>query len=330
MFILFTQFGYSKMKKSVSFEKLIRDRETILTEGSILERLKLVDGIKLDPHIMHAGLIYMKSSRTILAEIYHSYLSIGYQFGFPMITLAPTWRANPERILKSNIPNKTNVNNDCVQFLQKLKNYYGDYKNQIFIGGMMACRGDAYNPQEALTQDNAVKFHSEQAVSLADSGVDFIKAATLPALSEALGITDLLSKFTIPYVLSFVVRPTGTLLDGTPIEEAVNQIDEQSERPPLFYMVNCVHATILDKAFAKVPHKIIRRFSGFQANTSSKTPKELELLTYLDSQEPVEFAQEVVDICKKYQFSLIGGCCGSDDRHIRKIAQLLSKDSNGG
>ena len=54
----------------------------------------------------------------------------------------------------------------------------------------MACKGDAYRPEEALSKEEAALFHREQAEALAQSGVDFIKAATLPAFSEAYGIAS--------------------------------------------------------------------------------------------------------------------------------------------
>jgi hypothetical protein len=52
----------------------------------------------------------------------------------------------------------------------------------------MSCRRDAYSPAEALLVDEAPEFHAWQAGKLADTGADFLLAATLPALSEATGL----------------------------------------------------------------------------------------------------------------------------------------------
>jgi len=70
----------------------------------------------------------------------------------------------------------------------------------------------------------------EQIKSVAQSGVDFIMASTLPAFSEAMCIALALSKFNIPYIISFVVTPEGTLLDGTPVHEAIDKIDSHEWR----------------------------------------------------------------------------------------------------
>ena len=65
-----------------------------------------------------------------------------------------------------------------MDFLKAIRASYADYAEQVFIGGLMACKGDAYLPEEALSKKEAELFHSTQAAQLAESGVDFIKAAT--------------------------------------------------------------------------------------------------------------------------------------------------------
>jgi homocysteine S-methyltransferase len=105
----------------------------------------------------------------------------------------------------------------------------------------MSCRGDAYSPAEALLVDEALEFHAWQAGKLADTGADFLLAATLPALSEATGLALALAATGKPYLLSFVVRPEGTLLDGTPLKDAIAAIDSAVTPSPLAYLINCTH-----------------------------------------------------------------------------------------
>ena len=50
----------------------------------------------------------------------------------------------------------------------------------------------------------------------AHAGVDLLVCATLPALSEAIGLAARDGCDGLPYLVGFVVRPTGQLLDGTP------------------------------------------------------------------------------------------------------------------
>ena len=68
-----------------------------------------------------------------------------------------------------------------------------------------------------LSLEESVLFHPWQIDKLIQGGVDFIFAASLPAVSEAEGIAQIMSPLTIPYILSFVIDRTGRLIDGTPL-----------------------------------------------------------------------------------------------------------------
>lgn len=311
-----------------SFEKTVKEAKFILTEGGLIERIRRNTNIHLDPYILHAGLIYEEEGKKILETIYREYIDIAEKYDFPMFTYAPTWRANPERIKKSAFKNISTINLDGVQFLKNIRNSYGNFSKKIFVGGLIACKGDAYKPEEALSSKEAKVFHKTQAQQLADSKVDFIKAATLPAFSEASGIAQVLSKTKIPYILSFVIKPDGTLLDGTSLHSAIEKIDDDVENPPIFYMLNCVHPAAFKSAFEKelkLSNKIKIRLLGFQANTSAKTPEELENLSYLDTTEPKPYAKQMIDLYQTTGLKLIGGCCGSDCTHIEEIAFQINQ-----
>ncbi len=292
----------------------------------MVERIRRHTEVRLDPHIAHAGLVYNTTGRQVLEDIYRSYIDIGQRYNVPFITLAPTWRANPERIRQSAYASHKSINADCVQLMKEIRTSYGDYASSIFVCGLMGCKGDAYLPQEALSTEEATVFHGEQAQALAESGVDCIKAPTLPALSEALGIAAAISPLQLPYILSFVIRGDGTLLDGTPLHQAIQEIDSKTNRPPLFYMINCVHPTIFTQAFIDKNNRsrhVLDRILGFQANTSALSPEELENLDHLDTSDPNEFAEQMTNIHRDLGIKVVGGCCGSDDRHVSEIAHRL-------
>jgi len=310
----------------MAFAETIQSQQPILTEGAMVERLRRNPDIALDPEIVHAGLIYSDNSRHALAKIYREYLSIGHRHNLPMLTLAPTWRANPERAAKAGFTTVDDLNRDCVEFLKEIRNEYGRYGRKIFVAGMLGCRGNAYNPGEALSAKDAEHFHTRQVAALASSGVDFIKAATLPAVSEALGIARAIGGTGVPAVLSFVIRPDGTVLDGTPLHKAIALIDSKTNPAPSFYMVNCVHPTVFKSTMARetaISDKVAARILGFQANTSAKSPEELDNLAYLDTTEPTLFAEMMLEIHRTFGTRILGGCCGTDNRHIEKIAEKL-------
>ncbi len=298
----------------------------ILTEGSVIEKISRNQTINLDPHILNASLITDSEGRSVLTNIYSDYLNIGRKYNRPMIAFAPTWRANPERLKLAGYNPNCELNRHAVEFMQNIRSEYGDYADKIFIGGLMACKGDAYDPSDALSESDSIAFHSIQADILATSGADFIMAATMPEINEAIGIAKALANTDIPYTISFVLRPDGTLLDGTPLHAAIELIDSSVDPKPTFYMANCIHPSVYDQAMKaeKEHHSFIKdRLIGLQANTSPRSPEELDNLEYLDCEAPDSFANSTVKTARDYGLKIIGGCCGTDERHIEAMAEML-------
>lgn len=303
--------------------ELVAQAATVLTEGSLIERLRREPAVRLDPHLLHAGFVYGAEERERLGALYRQYLEIGRDADLPMIVGTPTWRANPERAEAAGGRSVEELNREGAWFLRAIQGEYGRYAERVFIAGMLGPRGDAYRAGEALSAPEAVAFHAPQARALAEGGADFLLAATLPACSEALGMARAMGQVGLPYVLSFVLRPDGTLLDGTPLGTAVAEIDDAVMPPPAFYLANCVHPETfrhaLRAAIRQAPG-VQHRLIGLQANTSEQPPETLDNLPGLDAMEPETFAAAMVEVRREFGTRILGGCCGTDDRHIAALA----------
>jgi homocysteine S-methyltransferase len=311
----------------VSFPELLRQSACVLGEGAVIERLRRDPGIELDPHVVNSHLIYSEQGRTALAKICGGYLEIGRSFDLPLLISTPTWRASRDRIAAAGLEGR-DLNGDNFRFLQGLRSGCGAYASKVFICGLMSCRGDAYCPSDALPVEEARRFHRWQIAQLAASGVDFIMASTLPALSEATGIALALADSGIPYLISFVARPEGTLLDGTPLREAIAATDAAASPKPFAYLVNCTHASIFRRALAHPVNssELVRsRVVGLLANTSALSPEELDNSDRLVEEDPGAFGSSVASLREELGMKLLGGCCGTDDRHIRSLAQNLAQ-----
>jgi homocysteine S-methyltransferase len=194
----------------------------------------------------------------------------------------------------------------------------------VRLGGLIGCAGDAYRPTEGLTRDEAARFHLAQTTALAAAGADFLFAATLPNVEEACGIALAMAGCHIPYVLSFVLKRGGALLDGTPLHEAVAAIDSVVDPRPLFYMVNCMHPSVCEAAFVgetSRSRRVTKWVIGLQANASDKSPEELEGLAQLEADPPEVLADAMLRLHRRFGTKILGGCCGTDDRHIEQIAR---------
>jgi homocysteine S-methyltransferase len=313
--------------KQVSFPDYLENARCVLGEGAVIERLRRNSEFELDPEIVNSAFIYDRRKRDALAKIYRQYLDIGCKYNLPLLLSTPTWRASRERIKKAGYEAK-DVNRDNFRFFDDMRKSYGAYADSIIICGLLSCRGDAYDQAEALSSEDARAFHSWQASKLAEAGVDFLLAATLPALTEAIGLAAALAATGKSYIISFIFRPDGTLLDGTPLKEAISRIDSDINPKPLAYMSNCTHASIFRAAMMHATNSsstVRKRVVGLMANTAALEPEELDDSEKLVEEDPRIFGQSVASLHAELGMKILGGCCGTDDRHIDSLAKRLAE-----
>lgn len=308
---------------NLDFETCFNTSSSILMEGALGERLKREFNFRFDDKVAMANLIYDDKSRQAMETIFQEYVKIAEKYSLPFIATTPTRRANKERVLQSNLSEK--IIEDNVRFLQEIKK---NTSTNMFVGGLMGCKGDAYKATEILSIEEAQEFHLWQANLFKNSGVDFLYAGIMPALSEAIGMAKAMESTGLPYIISFMIRNNGKLIDGTTIHNAILNIDKETVHKPIGYMINCVHPIILGKAlyasFNKT--KLVReRFCGIQANTSPLSPEELDDCSDLKSSDSVNLANEMMKLDQYFTPKIFGGCCGTDDTHMEEIAKRIKK-----
>ena len=291
------------------------------------ERLRRLPGARFDDALAQAAMVFDPPSRQALEQAHREYLEIGRAHGLPMVALADTWRANRERIERSRFADE-DVNGACVSMMCQLRDEIASAAAPVFVGGLLGPKGDAYTPGEAPPTDEAEGFHSYQVEKLAEADVDFLKASTLPSVDEAIGLAQAMSRAPFPYFLSFVIRSDGTVLDGTPLGQAFDRIDQAVATPPAGYYVNCVHPTILLSALDTLSScrddAPLRRLVGFHANTSARSPEELDGLEEIEAEDPQTFATLMREVHDRHGIKILGGCCGSGTEHIRCLAEALA------
>jgi len=298
----------------------------ILGEGSMYERLRRGGSNVFDPEIAYAGMLYDEVGKEVLAATHREYLDIGQGYDLPMVAGTPTWRASADRIKKSAYAGKP-VNADACFFMRELRDSYGLDAAPILIAGVTGPLGDGYRPDEAPDTKAAVEIHQPQIDALAEGGVDFYKVQTLPSFAEARGIARALETTGLPYVLSFVIRRDGCILDGTPLDLAIETIDDERHRPPANYAINCVHTSVFSTALSAIHDRnalAAERVLGIDANTSAKTPEELDGLKGIDTEAPEDFGKNVAELNEKFGITYLGGCCGSSTEHIAALAKRVA------
>lgn len=306
----------------MGFGECFLKNKALLMEGALGERLKREYGLKIDGTVAMASLVYSEDGRSALKNLWEGYADIAKRHSLSFIATTPTRRANKERMAESGYGDK--IIKDNVDFLRSVQS---EFKCESYIGGLMGCKGDAYTGEGAMNTDEAEEFHSYAAKLFKKAGADFLYAGIMPCRDEALGMAKAMEKTGLPYIISFMIRKNGCLIDGTPIAETVEFIDNNTERKPVCYMSNCVHPAVLESALNQkfnAENLYIKRILGLQANTSPLSPEELDNAEELFVSEPKELADGMESLERKFGIKIWGGCCGTDNRHIEEFAKRIS------
>lgn len=249
----------------------------------------------------------------------HIQIALDHKLGFVLET--PTWRANPDWGAKLGYDRDRldGVNRDSVQFMSELRDSHETAESKIVISGNIGPGGDGYSPRELMTPDEAQKYHSHQIGSFTQAGADMVTTLTMTHVGEAVGITRAAQSSNIPAVISFTTETDGRIPAGQTLGEAIEEVDSLTNGGPAYYMVNCAHPTHFDEAL-RTNAPWIKRLRGMRANASTRSHEELDNSAELDDGNPVELGSQYRAIRDRLpQITVLGGCCGTDHRHVEEI-----------
>lgn len=306
----------------MTIETRVSSGSILLMEGALGERLKRDYNLSIDGPVAMASLIYEEKGREALGVLWKEYLTIAEKYRLPFLATTPTRRANKERVKSGGFDESIIADN--VEFLHSIKQ---TASAEMFIGGLMGCKGDAYTGEETLSFDLAKEFHSWKCDLFKKTSIDFLYAGIMPVLEEAAGMAAAMAQSGLPYIISFTIQRDGRLIDGNTIDFAIRYIDGSVSRRPLCYMTNCVHPDIVYQALShsfNQTETVRSRFMGIQANTSALDYADLDGPKELKTTSPAELANSMVRLKSDFNFTIFGGCCGTNNRHMDEIARQIT------
>jgi S-methylmethionine-dependent homocysteine/selenocysteine methylase len=307
----------------VNFASCLDTSQSVLMEGALGERLKREYRLQVDDHVELASLVYDAAGRAALTELWGEYADIAQRHRLPLLAATPTRRANRERVAASRYDES--IIRDNVSLLRALQEQSSAV---VYVGGLMGCKGDAYRATDVLPAAEARSFHVWQADLFAGAGADYLYAGIMPALPEAIGMAQAMGDSGLAYIISFMIRADGRLLDGTTLHDAIQAIDASAGVQPACYMTNCVHPAVLYEALSQPFNstKLVGdRFWGIQANASRLTPEELDAAADLETSYAGLLADDMLRLRDDKKLRVFGGCCGTDGTHLEEIARRLTQ-----
>lgn len=293
-----------------------------LTDGGLETTLVFHDCMEL-PCFAAFDLLKDRTGTTRLRKYYRQYIDLALEYGLGFILESVTWRASPdwgERLGYTEVA-LARANRRAIDLLHELRERNQTSETPMVISGNLGPRGDGYVADQQMTSYEAAEYHSWQISSLVEAGVDLITALTLPETEEAIGIVQASRAADVPVVISFTVETDGRLPNGQTLESAIEVVDEATEKGPAYYMINCAHPTHFEQTL-KDDGAWLQRIRGIRANASCKSHAELDESETLDDGNPEELGRQYHLLRNLLPgLTVLGGCCGTDHRHVDAIAR---------
>ena len=293
-----------------------------MTDGGIETTLIFLDGQDL-PHFAAFHLLKTPEGTGALRKYFRTYGELAKMLETGLILETPTWRCNKDwgEKLGYGVDAITAANSESVRLLEEIRAGYDTDRVPIIISGCIGPRGDGYIPDSAMSERDAQDYHRMQLDTFADTAADLVTAITMNYAEEAVGIAQAAKHVNMPVVISFTLETDGHLPTGQSLGDAIKQVDDATAEYPAYFMINCAHPSHFETV-VREDQPWVARIRGLRANASKMSHAQLNEAPELDAGNPTELAQEYNALRKQKlkRLNEMGGCCGTDHRHIERIA----------
>lgn len=298
-------------------------RAQMLTDSGLETWLVFHRAVDL-PHFAAFPLLDDVAGRQLLGEYFRDHIRIAADVRADIVLETPTWRASSDwgALLGYDTEALDRVNRDAVQFLRDLASEFD--ATTVTVSGNLGPRGDGYNPAEHLTPAVAEAYHRPQIGSFAAAGADQVTMLTATHPDEPIGIVRAAVAAGLPVVIAFTVETDGRLPNGQALDEAIEEVDAATDRAALHFGINCAHPDHFAAAL-EVSSPAVDRLELLRANASRASHAELDEAEELDDGDPVELGALYAELVRSHpHFRVLGGCCGTDTRHVEAIARACT------
>jgi S-methylmethionine-dependent homocysteine/selenocysteine methylase len=292
-----------------------------LTDAGMETALIFHQGVEL-PCFAAFPLVESEDGRAALRRYFQPFLDLARDRSLPFLLDAPTWRASPDwgRQLGYDADALAAVNRASVAFVDELRREaLAAGSPAVLVEALVGPRGDGYAPESEMSPDEAEAYHAPQVRALADTAVDRVAALTIANAEEAVGIVRAARTAGLPVTVGFTLETDGRLPSGQELGAAVEQVDRETDGAAEHFMLNCVHPAHFAGVLA-AGGGWRDRIGAVRANASMLSHAELDAAEELDDGDPVDLAARYLGLRDLLPgLAVIGGCCGTDIRHVTAI-----------
>ena len=293
------------------------DGGLFLTDGGIETTLIFLEGHDL-PLFAAFDLLKDDEGTEALRRYYEPYAALALDHGAGFVLESPTWRASPRWAAEIGYSDQEldKLNRKAIALMEEIREQYESAAAPVVISGCVGPQDDGYNPAEKLTTSAAQDYHSTQIGTFRETAADMVTAITMTYADEAIGVTRAAAAAGMPVAISFTLETDGRLPSGQGLGDAIQQVDDETNAGPAYYMINCAHPTHFDDKLDG-DGAWQDRIRGLRANASTKSHAELDEATELDEGDPADLGARYAALGTTLRrLNVLGGCCGTGHQHV--------------
>jgi homocysteine S-methyltransferase len=299
--------------------------QLFMTDGGLETTLIFHKSLDL-PHFAAFDLLKDAQGARVVEQYYERYAAMARAHRLGLVLEAPTWRANPDwgARLGYDAAALADANRKAISLMSRLRDAYETQATPVVISGNLGPRGDGYRPGEQMRAEEAEAYHLPQIQTFAGTEADMVAGFTINYVNEAIGIVRAAHACGMPVAISFTVETDGRLPSGDSLQEAIEHTDAETGAAAAYYMINCAHPAHFRHALQR-GERWLDRLRGVRANASRRSHAELDASTDLDDGNPHELALSYAELRAVLpQLRVVGGCCGTDERHVEEICRAMA------
>jgi homocysteine S-methyltransferase len=300
-----------------------------LTEGGTETEILYKWGYELPEFAMFTLLENAEANECVLG-MYRRYFDVAEAYGTGILVTGHDYRASPDwaRKLGYSLKGLTEMQHRTIQFLTDIRAEYEGRVSDVYVSGCIGPRGDAYGTGGGISEAESEDYHSVQLSNLVETDADMAIAQTFNNIPEAIGVVRAATAIGIPIGVCLTLTTDALLRSGPTLKEAVETIDDRTGGAAAWFGTNCSHPVEFEPAISEAG-AWAERLRYIRPNATQMEKIALCKLGHLEDGDPVELGHQIGDVARRFpNADILGGCCGTDERHLGEIAKNVNAVRN--
>jgi 5-methyltetrahydrofolate--homocysteine methyltransferase len=305
------------VQQGIALRELLRQRILVLdgAMGTMLQQQNLTAADFGGPKLEGCNENLVLTRPDIVLGIHRKYLEAGSDmietdsFGGTPIVLAEYGLAERTR----------EINRRAAELARRAADEFSTPAKPRFVAGSMGPTTKAISVTGGVTFDDLRQNFRQQAHGLMEGGADALLVETSQDTrnikAAALAIQDLSRELgvPIPLMISVTIEPMGVMLGGQSIEAVWASLDHLDL---ISIGLNCATGPEFMTDHIRTLQSLTTRFVSCYPNAG--LPNEEGRY----GETPTSLAEQLGRFVDRGWLNIVGGCCGTTEKHIRAIAQM--------